>query len=141
MKNKFYLNLIIYSFVIYCFITAIGKIFTARGEIFPFFHWGLYVTTPQDISKNDIIIYNNKNGVPISFFEETSKKIGITQTRNLLRQLKDCQQKQCFAFTLNTIKSYIPNGSCAIYYSYSSKKTDTIGYIYNGKLSKISCLK
>jgi len=122
-------------------MTVLGKVFTTRGEIFPFFHWGLYATIPQDISRKDILIYNEGNDKPKSFFEETSKKIGATQTRNLLKQLKDCMKKQCFDFTIKTIESHITEGSCAIFYSFTSKKSDTIGYIYNGKLSKINCLK
>ena len=46
---KFYKNFIVFWALFYFAIAIIGRVFTYKKEIFPFFRWSLYSKTPNEL--------------------------------------------------------------------------------------------
>ena len=133
INDKFYKNFLFYLIGFYCFMVFLGKRFSSHSEIFPFFHWGLYVSTPQTIEKDFIDIYAHKNSNnKIDFYEYTEKNIGRVTARNNLYLLKTCEDKPCFEDVKNRVLSLLPKNSYAVFYSINElDKVDTIGLFIN----------
>ena len=133
MKNKFYLNFLFILVGFYCFMVVLGKKFSPHFEFFPFFHWGLYVTTPQSIEKEFIDIYDNKQLTgKVDFYDYTENSIGVVVARNNLLLLKSCMGKPCFNDVENRVFSLLPKNSYAVFYSINElKEVDTLGCFFN----------
>ncbi|WP_010522324.1 hypothetical protein [Aquimarina agarivorans] len=135
MKNFFYINFIFIVCLLYYTLAALGKLYAPKGEFFPFFHWGLYVTVPQKIERDFIDIYKKEDTTfskPISFYDLTKDEIYISESRFLLKKLKNCMNKPCFDPTFKYILKYIPENRVSIFYLIDeNSKKDTLGYIKN----------
>lgn len=140
MKNKLYINFIFILISGYFTLTIIGKLYAPKGEIFPFFHWGLYVTTPQVIEKDYIHVYSSFNdlpSVPQSFYKLIEKKMSISQARFLVKRLKNCVDKSCFEPAFEQINNLLPKNSYSVIYVENEfSQIDTIGIIKNNTFIK-----
>ena len=133
MGNKFYLNFLFLLVGFYCVMVVLGKFFSPHFEFFPFFHWGLYVTTPQSIEKDFIDIYESEEAkTKIDFYNYTYENLGKVTARNNLLLLKNCKGKPCFEDVKNRVSNLLPKNSYAVFYSINElNEIDTLGYFHN----------
>ena len=133
MENKLYLNFIFILIFGYGFMVVLGNFVSPHSEIFPFFHWGLYVSTPQSIEKDFIDIYDNKLlENKKDFYDYTAETIGKVTARSNLYLLKTCKGKPCFESAKERVMKLLPKNSYAVFYSINElKEIDTLGYFSN----------
>ena len=136
MKSKIYLNFLFIFTFIYFLLTIIGFLYSPKKEFFPFFHWALYESVPQEeIIKYDILFGKKQN----SFFN-SKQQIHQKQKVFMLNSLGNCQSIKCKKKYSKVISKFIKTDICAVFVSInSSKKIDTLGYIYNSSFNLKSC--
>ena len=142
-KTPFYLNYIFFLFGAYFLLATIGKLYAPKSEIFPFFHWGLYVTIPQKIETDHLMVYRHQNlAKSIPFEEFTKEKISLKQSNFILKEMKNCLNKPCFKTSLKQINSFLPENSCSVFFTKSrAHGVDTLFFLDNGKYLNKSCLQ
>jgi len=135
MKQKIFLNFFFIFSFIYFALTVLGFLTSPKKEYFPFFHWALYKSVPQEIVKYDLLLGANKT----SFFN-LKHQIHQKQKVFMLNSLGNCENLDCKKKYAKIVSKFINTNTCAIFISENNtKKIDTLGYIYNNNFTLESC--
>lgn len=123
--------------ILYSLIAIVGPKLNIKGEVFPFFNWGLYSQVPQKIVVNEMYLVNAK-GVEINLHETISTKVSKVTYYNILDGFVHNLGKQKEVRYLNQILAYIPKNSKIIVKQIEKRQTTVIGEIINNVFNPLS---
>lgn len=123
--------------LVYFLVSILGSKFSVNGEIFPFFHWGLYSLTPQDMSRKALFL-KEANGDTVDFYPKIQHKISKVTYYNMLENFVSHINTEQQAQYLAKILTYLPNDHHIIVNKITSNDTIHLGTIDNGIFKKWS---
>jgi len=122
-------------------MTILGFLFSDKREFFPFFHWALYKSAPQEIKRYDLYI-NSEQSNKLTFMEKKIKGLQNGHKKFMMMSLANCKDLDCKKKYVKVIAPYLNKNSCNIFFSINEeKKIDTIGFIHNSFFLTQNCLK
>ncbi len=116
--------------LVYVMIAIVGPKVTIKGEVFPFFHWGLYSEVPQDISKNDVFIVD-KNQNEYRLFTTIEKKVSRVVFYNMLDGFVRHIGTEKESEYLFQLLKHIPSNQMVLIKKISKDKVEILGEINN----------